>query len=920
MFAFGHFLLLPAQRTLLANGQPVRLGSRGLDILIALVERAGEVVSKEELMARVWPRTVVDEGGLRVHIAGLRKTLGEVRSGQRYIGNVPSRGYCFVAPVSRSEHASGVNAPAAAPAATQLPSLLTRLIGRDDTIAALVEMVPRRRFVSLVGPGGIGKTTVALAAAAQLEAGYAQGVYFVDLAALTDAALVPGTVAAVLGVPSHSDDPVQDLTAWLSLKSVLLVLDNCEHVVAAAADLAESILGRTTATHLLATSREPLRAQGEWVQRLPALSAPPAGADCSFAEALNFAAFELFIERAAASFDGAALNDADVPQIAHLCHKLDGIPLAIELVAAQIGFYGLGGLVAMLEDRLSLTMLGRRTALPRHQTLRNTLDWSYQLLSDAEQQVLRRLSVFRERFTLKSAMAVAGERAFDISHVLMNLASKSLIAADPGNNDEAHYRLLETTRSYAAEQLAGTGEHQAVLRRHASYCVAAVQQATLEFEGRVPDRWRERHCRKIDDVRAALAWAFSEGGDFELGAKLAAESAVLYFGLWLVREYMQWLERALDRLPPHAADGVLDMQLSLEYGQASLAMRGGALEGLNALKKSAGIAERISEKGYQLSARWGTFCCHLLRGEYQAALRETELFGSVVRESNDTRAGFAFHRMMALCLHFLGDQAAALTHARESLRPSSVSIGQLHSNTYQLDHRTASLTQLARILWLQGLAEQAAQAAKDAIDAANVADHALSISYALTYAACPIALWSGDDALAARYVAELQACTDAHSLVFWQSWPSLYAQVLARRRDPSNAGALKMPTHVSQIDMLATLHPDFVGDEAIARAQSGASEWCAPEVLRVMAERSTGDAEAAERLLREALTRAQKQDAHAWSLRCATSLAKLLQHRRGEEARELLARALATCNEDTFDAREATHLLAMVSTRTMAAP
>jgi DNA-binding winged helix-turn-helix (wHTH) protein len=388
-YRFGPFLFQQARRVLLNAGEPVRLGSRAMDILAVLLEHAGEVVGKDKLMLRVWPNAVVEEGALRVHMTALRKALGEGQSGARFITNVPMRGYCLVAPVQRALARADI--PAATPERiphdlSALPAPLTRVIGRDDAIAAVHAAVAEKRLVTLVGPGGMGKTTVALAAAERLRSQHADGVRFVDLGALADGRLVASALATALGVPLRTEDPARDFVAWLVDRRMLIVLDNCEHLVAEAAAFVETLLAGARHVRVLATSREPLRARGEWVQRLASLKLPPSGAPLDYAQALAFPAFELFVERAAASLDGLAFGDGDVGTISSVCRRLDGMPLAIELVAAQVGFFGLAGLLSKLDDHLSLPTLGLRTALPRQQTLRATLEWSYRLLSPAEQR------------------------------------------------------------------------------------------------------------------------------------------------------------------------------------------------------------------------------------------------------------------------------------------------------------------------------------------------------------------------------------------------------------------------------------------------------------------------------------------------------------------------------------------------------
>src|SRR5262245_15296416 len=311
---FGSFRLLPAQRILLNDGKPLRLGSRAFDILVTLVERAGETIPKEQLIARTWPDTVVDEGALRVHVAALRKALGDGRNGRRYVTNNPGRGYAFVAPVTR-EHAPQELTPSrsGAVAGNNLPAPLTRIIGRDEIIAALATQLARRRFLTIVGPGGIGKTTVARAVADAARELYKDGVWFVGLASLADADLVPSALGTALGIPPLGADPLPGLAAWLRDKTALIVLDRCEHVVGGAAAIAEAVPEAAPGISLLTTSREPLRAEGEALHRLAALELPSDSLDLTPGDALRYSAVQLFVERAIAAADGFALTDADVP-------------------------------------------------------------------------------------------------------------------------------------------------------------------------------------------------------------------------------------------------------------------------------------------------------------------------------------------------------------------------------------------------------------------------------------------------------------------------------------------------------------------------------------------------------------------------------------------------------------------------------
>src|SRR5467141_5229252 len=450
-FAFGSFRLIPAQRMLLEDGKPLRLGSRALDILVTLVEHAGETIRNNQLIARTWPETVVEENALRVHIAALRKALGDGRAGKRYIANIPGRGYSFIAPVAREQRQPAIARPNGAAVRGNLPAPLTRIVGRDDIIAALAAQLAQRRFLTIVGPGGIGKTTVAIAVGESVSASFDDGVWFVGLASLPDPDLVASALSTVLGISLPGVNRISGLAAWLRDKRALIVFDSCEHVIGAVAAIAETILKAAARVSILATSREPLRAEAEWLHRLTSLELPPRSDNLTPEGALQYSAVQLFNERALAIMDGFALGDDDVAPVLEICHRLDGVPLALELAAARVDVFGIKGLAARLDDRFAVLTSGRRTALPRHQTLRAAMDWSYEVLPQTEQIILRRLAVFQGNFTIDAAAAVATDdhiSAADVFEGVANLAAKSLVSTDV-SSDVIYHRLLDTMRTYA---------------------------------------------------------------------------------------------------------------------------------------------------------------------------------------------------------------------------------------------------------------------------------------------------------------------------------------------------------------------------------------------------------------------------------------------------------------------------------------
>src|SRR5271155_1679299 len=452
VLSFGPFNLFAAERLLKKADEPIALGGRATDILIALVEQAGEVVAQRKLISRVWPDVTVEDANLRFHIAALRKALGDGRDGSRYVSNVVGRGYCFVAPVTRSSKpAVSASETTTTERVQKLPPRLARMVGRDDTVRALAEQLQAWRFVSIVGPAGVGKTTVAISVAHTLIDGFHDAVFFIDLAALTDPQLVPTAVASAPRLTVQHHDPLVGLLAFIGDRKILLVLDNCEHVISVAAALAERVVSEAPQAHILTTSREALRVEGEHVHLLYSLDFPPEDASLTATKALRYPAAQLFMERAAASGYDAALSDIDAPILARICHRLDGVALAIQLGASRVCILGIRGIQEQLDNSFGLLWHGRRTALPRHETLNAMLDWSYSLLSEREQAALCRLSVFVGDFTLQAAGSVASETEVeeaDVIDAVVSLVAKSLISTTV-INESTYYRLLDTTRAYA---------------------------------------------------------------------------------------------------------------------------------------------------------------------------------------------------------------------------------------------------------------------------------------------------------------------------------------------------------------------------------------------------------------------------------------------------------------------------------------
>jgi len=450
VISFGEFSLHPNKQLLLKTNEPVQIGGRAFDILLALVERAGQLVAKEELIALVWPDTIVDQASLRVHMAAVRRALGDNQADDRYVATIPGRGYRFVIPVSyqtQTDIACSIVQPLE-------PGPTHRIVGRRKFVADLLARFDDHRFITIVGSGGMGKTSVALAIA-KLRSSVDETICHVDFAQLTDPTLVVPKLAALLDIPPSPNHSISSLLSVLRKRQALLIFDNCEHLATAVAALAEELLDSASSIQILATSREPLRARGETLTRLSALAAPKLTTDLHAADVIGYPAVQLFMRCATAVAESFELNDGNAQLVAEVCQRLDGIPLAIELAAQRIDALGLSGLAAALSNRLDILTQGRRTALPRHQSLRANFDWSYELLPECEREVLCGLANFTNDFTLDSAVTMLGGNNLDpvlVIEAIANLVAKSLIWAE--RKSDISYRLPLGVRTYALEKLA----------------------------------------------------------------------------------------------------------------------------------------------------------------------------------------------------------------------------------------------------------------------------------------------------------------------------------------------------------------------------------------------------------------------------------------------------------------------------------
>ena len=545
-YLFAGFELQPDARALSRDGQPIPLRSRAFDVLVALVERAGVLVSKSELLDTVWPGAAVEENNLTVQLSVVRRALGETsQSKGRLIATVSRRGYRFVAPVE-TVHRANIT-PIKPEQRHNLPVELCALVGREDVSKALALALLRSRLVTAIGPGGVGKTSVALAVGRDALPDYPDGVWLVDLGSYSDAAMVPGAIAASLGLQARPDAELADTIAALRGQRTLLVFDNCEHLVTPVAHAVETLLRSCSGLRILATSREPLRCEGEVVHRVVPLRIPPITEPAPW---LQYSSVALFIERATAALGSFDPTEADLAVIAEICRRLEGIPLAIEMAAARLRTLGLRTIRNRLDNVFSLLVSGRRTALARQQTLRATMDWSVRLLDPPDRDLLFSLPVFSASFCAEAVADIAPveEGAARIEDRLAALSDRSLLVAEPGG-PEARYSLLETTRQYLVQQVGQVdGRAQVSLRQ---WCVRRLVHAHAAWEVTDEAGWTARYGPDVHDIRASLVHAFDPGGDTATGVTIASLAPPLWHELTLMSEHERWVTEALSQ----ATDG-----------------------------------------------------------------------------------------------------------------------------------------------------------------------------------------------------------------------------------------------------------------------------------------------------------------------------------------------------------------------------
>ncbi|WP_070106129.1 ATP-binding protein [Burkholderia plantarii] len=923
-FPLGRFEVDLAGRELLENGASVRLGARAFAILEMLVAADGRLVTKDALLDAIWPDTFVEENTLQVHLSALRRALGEERN---CIMTVPGRGYRLVrrAAAEPPRAAAHRAAPAGgASHATRLPRH-PDVIGRVQAVAAVREALDRTRVLTLTGAGGIGKTTLSVTVANAIEAEAPGSVHLVELASMHGAAEIVAAVEGGLGLrlphPASAGGPPTTTTAPPPAGAPrLLLLDNAEHLVVEVARVVECLLAAVPALRILVTSREPLRIAAEAVFAVEPLDVPERDADDT--AILQRSAVQLFLARVQAMRGGLHGHGgghgggaAELRLIGEICRRLDGIPLAIELAAARVVSFGVDGVHQRLSDRLSLLSGGFRTALPRHQTLRAAFDWSFALLDAESRALFRRLAPFGGAFSLEAMCAVACDRELTVRAVvdgIGELVAKSLVGVE-FDGPVARYRLSESTRAYALEQLRAAGEAQALAARHARYLASLFRgdDAASGFSG-VDDEPDMRQA--LADARGAVDWAFSPDGDTLLGVELSATLVVSLLENAQIEECGRRAAQAvaaLEALPAGSIAPVDEVRLKLALAAVLPNLTGPIQRAEDLWFEVHAHAERTGNDALLARAFWGLWNVMLSAGKVHEALHYSRRFERFARETGCVPQHVLATQLTAVAEHCRGDHEIARAKLEQGLRHMETHPEDVESiRRFAVDPRAIAYSGLARIHWLRGDTDEAARLTSLALGLIPAETMEPWFTHVLGVVAVPLALISDDRVRAAHYLSIMKSQASLHRLTIWGEFGDCLAGILAIRESGPEASLPQLESSLDSLQArgfrrlttplviecaLALIAAGRV-DDALARlhdAQASCEKhgelYFMPELLRALGvaaqaqaaalpadspERARGTARALA-CFSDAIAMARSQGARMWELRAALGLARL---------------------------------------------
>jgi predicted ATPase/DNA-binding winged helix-turn-helix (wHTH) protein len=862
--SFGQFELQPYRRLLLRDRIPVKIGDRAFDLLDILIQRRGDVVAKEELIAHVWPNVFVHETNLKVNMSNLRRILGDTGQTPTYIATISGRGYQFIAPVVEKAGATVEFSPALQNTESTVLPEICEVIGREKEIDDVVRWLEQRRMVTLVGPGGVGKTTVAIAAARGLMDAFPDGICFIDLSAHDSEAQVADVVASSLGVRGNPIDATRAIVESVGSRKKLIILDSCEHVIHSARALVSEIFQSDTASRILVTSRERIASREETVIQIGTLPVPQGNGALSAEEALRFASVELLVARAR-EWNDFSFHSAQANAIAAICRSLDGLPLALEIAASQFDKHEPVEIVSMLDEHLASFDNWNANAPSRQRTLRATLDWSYRLLSADEAVIFRFLSIFAGSFDLESALAVLGPLGFDAYQITIGLGAlvgKSLVAAH-ADDVSLSYRLLDSARLYAAEQAKRDDRIGLVWDSYASHLVTLFARAEDELMWRKTSEWRAQYGPRLNDLRQALDWCFGRGGRPDVGTRLTTSALVLWDEFSNVTEAQPRIVQALAYAESRDLDVMSLAKLAFAHAWYLMYAKQIPPESVEAWKLAIDYAQRSGELLLHLRALWGFagYLCHT--GRYERTLAILDDYRRLAVAGEQWAALPDCDWLYAVAEIYLG----RLTSARdrlEKLEPNNPLISsKTHLARIVVDRSMMLRTYLSLALWVTGKPERALAIAQEVSTFDKDIRHLVSQICHAAWSRLPIAFWNDDLAALSTYTAKIRSYLEIENIQVWHPVHRFHQalvdyhdgdkQALRAMRDAiddlieSNL-IVRVPSYLGLLSE-ALLREDRLDDarstirEALALADRHREAWTTPELLRISANigLATGD-------------------------------------------------------------------------------
>ncbi|WP_262298925.1 winged helix-turn-helix domain-containing protein [Microvirga sesbaniae] len=914
------------RRKLTCGNDPVHLGGRSMDILIELARSKGSLVPKDVLVAKVWPNLTVHDGNLKVTVAALRRALREHAPSVDYIGNVVGRGYWL-----RDDDEAGRATAQIASSGASLPDL-AMLIGREDEIAAIRASLAANRLTTIAGPGGIGKTTVAVAAAQLFEDDGRGAVTFVDLARVASDEFVTASLAVALGIRADGSDSLQSLVSILAGQKILLVLDTCEHVLGAVAHISNVILAGAPEVRILATSRQVLRARGEKVIWLEPLPVPPDEPGLGIAEVLRYAAPRLLAARARDKAE-LLLNDHHAGVLGEICRRLDGSPLAIELVAPRLAGRSPEEVLAELDDRFKTLRRSAGGGPLRHQTMLMTLEWSYALLTEDEAAMLRAASVFAGTFGADEVRIVSGGALGPAAaaDAVSGLRLKSVFSVDEASG-ELRYRLLDSTRAFAANLLESHGELAEVSARYANLLLDVLRRAETDLLALNNRRWRAVYGARSDDLRRAIEWTLNRGNDPLLGVQLVAAGLPLWQELSQAEESRRNCERALVEFDRQGGtDRRLQLAIMVALASANTYLSADPDKAAHLFDDALRLARDLGDVKSECRILGALALYQLLPGYDSDAPDTLEAMRQAAIRANDRAAQWEVEKHLSEWETLQCDFPSACSRLERLLEVMpgfenpEIPQGLIHQ-------RIKAQVHLGAMHWLMGRPGQALALTRDVVSVASGAHHDLTLIHCLAHGAIFTYMRCGAYEEAAACCGMLTRAVYRSGAAGWLPLARLYTASVAAAAGPSPPVAElqscfdELRTGMNQIgnhSYYATLTEAMLAACEYGKAREvidfvldmGAQKWIRPEFLRMKAAvlRSDGLDDEALTLLREALLNTVEIGCRSWGIRIVVDIGRLLRDNGAiDEARDLVEPVLAEYDDgsDTEDLARARALLA----------